>query len=65
MLKENKRSIKPIDNIYLAKNLSIPFVLVECGFLSNSEEAINLQNDEYQEKLAWGIYTGIMDYFNK
>lgn len=61
--KNNKREIKSIDNIYLAKNINIPFVLVECGFLSDSTEAIQLQSDEYQEKLAWGIYTGIMDYF--
>lgn len=62
--KKNKRVIKSIDNIYLAKNVSTPFVLVECGFLSNTEEAKKLQDEKYQEKIAWGIYTGIMDYFN-
>ena len=62
--KENKREIKSIDNIFLAKNINIPFVLVECGFLSDHEESKLLQNDNYQFKLAWGIYTGIMDYFS-
>ena len=38
--------------------------IVECGFLSNPEEEKKLLNDEYQNKLAWGIYTGIIDYFN-
>ena len=44
-------------------NVKIPTVTVECGFLSNPEEASQLQTEEYQENLAWGIYTGIMDYF--
>lgn len=38
---------------------------MECGFLSNPEEAANLQTDEYQDKLAWGIFIGITDYFNQ
>ena len=45
------------------KNVQIPITIVECGFLSNPEEEILLQTDEYQEKLAWGIYNGINDYF--
>lgn len=61
----NKREIKSIDNIYLAKNVSTPFVLVECGFLSNNYEAKLLQTEDYQNKLVWGIYTGIMDYFSE
>ena len=44
-------------------NLQIPTVLVECGFLSNINEAKLLENEDYQMKLAWGIYLGIMDYF--
>ena len=38
-------------------------VIVECGFLSNPEEEKLLLQDDYQNKLAWGIYNGIMDYF--
>ena len=45
------------------KKVEIPITVVECGFLSNTEEEKNLLNDEYQNKLAWGIYSGIMDYF--
>ena len=33
-------------------------------FLSNEEEEKNLTKDEYQDKLAWGIYNGITEYFN-
>lgn len=63
--KENNRVALEIDNIYIVKNVEIPIGIVECGFLSNPEEEQLLQQDEYQNKLAWGIYTGIMDYFYK
>ena len=63
--KENKREALKLDTIYLMKNVEIPISVVECGFLSNPEEEQLLQNDEYQDKLAWGIYTGIMDYFQE
>ena len=43
-------------------NSKIPSTIIECGFLSNPEECKLLQSDEYQNKLAWGIYTGIMDF---
>lgn len=62
MKRENSRTIKSISGIYLTKNVEIPLVLVECGFLSNVEENKLLQNDSYQDKLAWSIYIGIMDY---
>ncbi len=63
--KENKRESLKIDNIYIIKHVEIPTAIVECGFLSNEEEEKLLQQDEYQNKLAWGIYVGIMDYFLK
>lgn len=61
--KENKRVPLKIDNVYIIKNVEIPTSIVECGFLSNPEEEKLLQQDEYQNKLAWGIYTGIINYF--
>lgn len=62
--KENKRVPLKIDNIYIIRNIKIPTTIVECGFLSNNEEAKLLETAEYQEKLAEGIYKGIEDYFN-
>ena len=62
--KENKRVAMKIDNIYIMKYVEIPTTIVECGFLSNQEEEQQLLTDEYQDRLAWGIYNGIMDYFN-
>lgn len=61
--RENKRVPMKISNVYIIKNVEIPTTIVECGFLSNPEEEKLLQNDEYQNKLAWGIYNGIMEYF--
>lgn len=61
--KENNRVAKTIDNIYIIKHVEIPTTIVECGFLSNPEEEKQLLEDEYQNKLAWGIYNGIIDYF--
>lgn len=61
--KENKRVEMRIDNVYIIKHVEIPISIVECGFLSNEEEEKQLLNDEYQNRLAWGIYNGIIDYF--
>lgn len=62
--KENKRTPHTLTSVYIMKHVEIPIAIVECGFLSNLEEEKQLKTDEYQEKLAWGIYNGIMDYFN-
>ena len=61
--KENKREALKITGKYIIEHVEIPITIVECGFLSNPEEAKLLIQDEYQNKIAWGIYNGIMDYF--
>lgn len=61
--KENNRVAKSIENVYIVKHVEIPMTIVECGFLSNPEEEKKLLEDEYQNRLAWGIYNGIVDYF--
>ena len=61
--KENNRKAMKLNSIYIMKNVEIPISVVECGFLSNPKEEQELQTEEYQEKLAWGIYTGINNYF--
>ena len=63
--KENKRESLKIENVYIIEHVEIPTAIVECGFLSNPEEKALLEQEEYQGKLAWGIYVGIMDYFLK
>ena len=61
--KQNDRVAKKIDNVYIINHVEIPTTIVECGFLSNPEEEQLLLQDEYQNKLAWGIYNGILKYF--
>ena len=63
--KENKRVAMKLDTVYIMKHVEIPISIVECGFLSNPEEEQQLLDDEYQNKLAWGIFNGINDYFNE
>lgn len=61
---KKSREIKSISDIYLTKNVNIPLVIIECGFLSNEEENKKLQTEAYQDTIAWCIYIGIMNYFN-
>lgn len=61
--KENKRVAMKLENVYIIKHVEIPISIVECGFLSNPEEEKKLLEDSYQDRLAWGIYNGIIDYF--
>lgn len=50
---KNGRKAKLIsDSIYLFDHISCPAILVECGFLSNGEEASLLMTDSYQRKIA-------------
>lgn len=63
--KTNKRKIKPGNSIYVLKENEIPSVLIECGFLSNKNEAEKFKNEKHRQKTAWAIYLGILDYFNK
>lgn len=61
----NTRAAKTNDSYYLLIHTKCPTVIVECGFLSNPEEAYLLTDDEYQEKLAAAIVTGIDEYIKR
>mgnify|MGYP002409965147 CR=1 FL=1 len=61
----NERKAKSIDTIYILKNNNMPGALVECGFLSNHEEEKLLDDEHYQEKIAWSIFTGIIRYMEE
>ena len=63
---ENTRVNKQAtSSTYLLHNATVPAVIVECGFLSNKNELELLKNEEYQNKMAFCIFCGINDYFNK
>ena len=53
---DKDRAAKPMpDGIYLFEHISCPAILVECGFLSNGEEASLLLTDGYQRKIALAL----------
>lgn len=59
---DNNRQIKRAGSeIYVLNRAQMPAVLVECGFLSNSEELSLLNDGEYRKKLAFCIAAGIAD----
>lgn len=62
---KNKRQVKANDSYYLLKKTAVPIVISECGFLSNSAEAEKLCRKDYQEKIAWAIHMGILQYLNQ
>lgn len=62
---DNTRVPKANNEYYLLKEATVPSVIVECGFLSNGGEHDKLISEEYQEKVAWAIYMGILDYFGE
>lgn len=62
----NEKNCKAIDSsIYLLKEVTVPAILVECGFLSNKEETRLLCSAEYQKQLAVVIAAGYLQYHAK
>ena len=51
------------NSIYMYKNLKVPGVLIECGFLSNDKERKLLLNDDYQNKIVKSIINGLLKYY--
>ena len=59
---ENTRQNKVGEGVYLLEQCRVPAVLVECGFLSNPEEAAALADPDYQKRMAQAIYNGLVRY---
>lgn len=59
----NNRQAKANDSYYLLKRTEVPTVIVECGFLSNLEEAQKLSEDDYQNTISNAIVHGIESCF--
>lgn len=63
---ENKREIKLCGKeLFLCHYCENPTVMVECGFLSNADEANLLKTEEYQSKVAFTIFAAINEYVTK
>lgn len=60
---DNTRETKPVDDeLYLLDKTDKPAVMIECGFLSNPEEASRLEDPEYQKLVAFTVATGLIEY---
>ena len=62
---QNHRQAKANESYFLLKKTPSPTVIVECGFLSNSEEAALLATEEYQDKVAEAVKAGILEYLGR
>ncbi len=63
---ENTRTVKQgTKSTYLLHRAKIPAVIVECGFLSNKNEFALLKSEEYQSKMAFAVFCGIVNYFEE
>lgn len=62
----NTRLNKPSDDsYYILYKAEVPSVMVECGFMSNAEENKKLQDDKYQNELAYSIMLGLNEYITE
>lgn len=60
---DNQRETKLCGSeLYLCYYCSNPAVMVECGFLSNPEEAAKLTDREYQRKVSFTVFSGITEF---
>ena len=59
---KNNRVAKANSDYYMLKNTQAPMVIVECGFLSNSQEAELLTQEAYQRRVAWAVALGTLQY---
>ena len=61
---ENAKKSEKVGDYYIVNCTDVPAVLVECGFLSNHEEEVLLQNEDYQNKICYSIMCGALDFLN-
>lgn len=59
------KSVVMTSNLAVLRENDRPCILVETGFLSNAAEEALLATDEYRQKLANGIYQGILNYLHQ
>ncbi|MCX4253991.1 MAG: N-acetylmuramoyl-L-alanine amidase [Bacilli bacterium] len=61
---QNNRDIKKIpQKTYMYDKLTVPGVLIECGFLSNPKEKNLLNSSSYQQKIATTIKDALINYY--
>ena len=60
---EHAKKTAKVGDYFVLNCTSKPAILVECGFLSNAEEEMLLQDNEYENKLCYQILCGILQFF--
>ena len=61
----NVRELKKDNSYYMYKNIKVPGILIEAGFISNPSDNYILRSDDYQNTLVNNIVNGVISYFNK
>ena len=56
-------NIYPSEGFSVLRKTNIPAVLIECGFHTNHLEELRLNNDEFNQIQAWGIFRGLAKYY--
>lgn len=60
---DNNKEIKECgSSVYLMYHTTVPAVMIECGFMSNADEAAKLKDFDYQQKIAFLIACGVAEY---
>lgn len=62
---KNVREYKEANGYYMYSKIKVVGVLVEAGFISNSNDNYKLRQSDYRDKLMNNIVSGIEEYFNK
>jgi N-acetylmuramoyl-L-alanine amidase len=52
------------DDLDVLRNNSQPCTLIELGYLSNKQEDSIVETSAYRDKVAQGVYLGLLDYFS-
>ena len=61
---DNARNESNFGDYYLLKESNVSCVIIECGYLTNPEEESLLNTTDYQNKIAYAIMCGVINYFD-
>ena len=62
---KNVRDVRRENGYYMYSKLRVPGVLIEAGFVSNSNDNYKIRQEDYQDILVWNIALGIENYLRK
>lgn len=62
---KNVREIKRENGYFMYHKINVTGILIESGFITNSNDRYKLKDSNYQAILARNIVLGVVNYFNK